>query len=156
MSDSATTPSTAQQPENNGSERVFTQSEVNDIVRERLARERSKSAERMDDLLARENDLKARETELAAKSKAFDAWTAKEACKKYLTDNHISEKLLEKLDTSDPEAFKTAVQAVQKATDGQYTVTTVTTGAHVDTPPVWMYPAHDNSAELKRAFGLKD
>ena len=156
MSDSATTPSTAQQAENNGTERIFTQSEVNDIVRERLARERSKNAQTADDLTARENDLKAREDALAAKSKAFDAWTAKEACKKYLTDNHISEKLLEKLDTSDPEAFKTAVQAVQRATDGGYTVTTVTKGAEVATPPLWLSPAKDNSAELKRAFGLTD
>lgn len=44
------TPSAAQQPENNGSERMFSQSEVNTIVADRLARERSKSAERVGDL----------------------------------------------------------------------------------------------------------
>lgn len=48
------TPSAAQQAENNGSERTFTQDEVNTIVADRLARERSKSAERVGDLDARE------------------------------------------------------------------------------------------------------
>ena len=43
-------PSAAQQAENNGSERMFTQSELNTIVADRLARERSKSAERVGDL----------------------------------------------------------------------------------------------------------
>ena len=55
------TPSAAQQAENNGSERMFSQSELNSIVADRLARERSKSAERVGDLDAREKDLKARE-----------------------------------------------------------------------------------------------
>lgn len=48
------TPGAAQQAENNGSERMFTQSELNTIVADRLARERSKSAERVGDLDARE------------------------------------------------------------------------------------------------------
>ena len=96
------TPSAAQQPENNGSERMFSQSEVNTIVADRLARERSKSAERVGDLDARE------------------------ACKQYLTDNHLSAALLDKLDTSDPEAFKTAVKAVQSVTGNGYSVTKTT------------------------------
>lgn len=50
MENPNTTPSAAQQPENNGSERMFSQSEVNTIVADRLARERSKSAERVGDL----------------------------------------------------------------------------------------------------------
>ena len=103
MENPNTTPSAAQQPENNGSERMFTQSELNTIVADRLARERSKSAERVGDLDAREKDLKAREEALAAKSQRFNQWEAREACKQYLTDNHISTALLDKLDTSDPE-----------------------------------------------------
>ena len=123
------TPSAAQQAENNGSGRTFTQDEVNSIVADRLARERSKSAERAGDLDAREKDLKARE-----------------ACKQYLTDNHISTALLDKLDTSDPEAFKTAVKAVQSVTGNGYTVTTTTTGAKVDTPPMWLSQGKDKDA----------
>lgn len=156
MENPNSTPSAAQQAENNGSERVFTQDEVNRIVAERLARERSKGAESADDLTARESDLKAREEALAAKTKRFDAWEAREACKKYLNDNDISERLLEKLDTSDPEAFKNAVQAVQSATDGKFTVRHITTGAKVDNPPLWLNQGGtDKSAIAKRAFGLK-
>ena len=51
---------------------------------------------------------------------------ARQACKQYLADNHISAALLDKLDTSDPEAFKTAVKAVQSVTDG------------------WLYRHHDH------------
>lgn len=155
MENSNTTPSTAQQAENNGSERVFTQDEVNRIVADRLARERSKGAESADDLTARESDLKAREEALAAKTKRFDAWESREACKQYLHDNHISEKLLDKLDTSSLEEFKTAVKAVQSVTGNGYTITNKTEGAKVDTPPVWLSQSVDKDAELKRAFGLK-
>ena len=155
MENPNTTPSATQQTENNGSERMFTQSELNNIVADRLARERSKSAERVGDLDAREKDLKAREEALEAKSQRFNQWEAREACKQYLTDNHISAALLDKLDTSNVEAFKTAVQAVQKATDGGYTLTTKVTGVTV--PPEWMMQRTvDKDAQLKRAFGLKD
>ena len=147
------TPGAAQQAENNGSERMFTQSELNTIVADRLARERSKSAERVGDLDAREKDLKAREEALEAKSQRFNQWEAREACKQYLSDNHISAALLDKLD---PEAFKTAVKAVQSVTGNGYTVTTTTTGAKVDTPPTWLSQGKDKDAELKRAFGLNN
>ena len=156
MENPITTPSAAQQAENNGSGRTFTQDEVNTIVADRLARERSKSAERVGDLDAREKDLKAREEALEAKSQRFNQWESREACKKYLNDNDISERLLEKLDTSDPEAFKNAVQAVQSATDGKFTVKRVTTGAKVDNPPLWLCQGTDKDAELKRAFGLNN
>ena len=76
----------------------------------------------MGDLDAREKDLKAREEALEAKSQRFNQWEAREACKQYLADNHISAALLDKLDTSDPEAFKTAVKAVQSVTDGGRTI----------------------------------
>ena len=156
MENPNTAPSAAQQTENNGSGRTFTQDEVNTIVADRLARERSKSAERVGNLDEREKDLKAREEALEAKSQRFNQWEAREACKQYLTDNHISAALLDKLDTSDPEAFKTAVKAVQSVTGNGYTGTTTTTGANVDTPPMWLSQGKDKDAELKRAFGLKD
>ena len=105
---------------------------------------------------AREKDLKAREEALEAKSQRFNQWEAREACRQYLADNHISAALLDKLDTSDPEAFKTAVKAVQSVTGNGYTVTTTTTGARVDTPPTWLSQGKDKDAELKRAFGLNN
>ena len=150
------TPSAAQQAENKGSERMFSQDEVNTIIADRLARERSKHTERVGDLDAREKDLKAREEALEAKSQRFNQWEAREACRQYLADNHISAALLDKLDTSDPEAFKTAVKAVQSVTGNGYTVTTTTTGAKVDTPPMWLSQGKDKDAELKRAFGLNN
>ena len=153
MENPNSTPSAAQQAENNGSERMFSQSEVNNILADRLARERSKAG----DLDAREKDLKAREEAFEAKSQRFNQWEAREACKQYLNDNHISTALLDKLDTSDPEAFKTAVKAVQSVTDGGYTVTKTVQGAKVDTPPTWLSkPDEDKSAIAKRAFGLKE
>lgn len=93
---------------------------------------------------------------MEAKSQRFNQWEAREACKQYLSDNHISAALLDKLDTSDPEAFKTAVKAVQSVTSNGYTVTTTTTGAKVDTPPTWLSNGTGKDAALKRAFGLKD
>ena len=93
---------------------------------------------------------------MEAKSQRFNQWEAREACKQYLSDNHISAALLDKLDTSDPEAFKTAVKAVQSVTDGGYTVTTTTKGAPVDAPPMWLSQGKDKDAELKRAFGLNN
>lgn len=156
MENPNSTPSAAQQAENNGSERMFSQSEVNNIVADRLARERSKSAERVGDLDAREKDLKAREEAFEAKSQRFNQWESREACKQYLTDNHISTALLDKLDTSDLESFKTAVKAVQSVTDGGYTVTKTVQGAKVDTPPTWLSKGVDKDAELRRAFNLKD
>ena len=157
MENPITTPSAAQQAENNGSGRTFTQSELNTIVADRLARERSKSAERVGDLDAREKDLKAREEAFEAKSQRFNQWESREACKQYLTDNHISTALLDKLDTSDVEAFKTAVKAVQSVTNNGYTVTTTVKGAEVEHPPEWMTQQHtaDKSALAKRAFGLE-
>lgn len=157
MENPTNTPSAAQQAENKGAERMFSQEELNNIVADRLARERSKHTERVGDLDAREKDLKAREEALEAKSQRFNQWEAREACRQYLADNHISTALLDKLDTSDPEAFKTAVKAVQSVTGNGYTVTTTTTGAKVDTPPMWLSkPDEDKSAIAKRAFGLTD
>ena len=156
MENPTTTPSAAQQPENNGSERMFSQSEVNTIVADRLARERSKSAERVGDLDAREKDLKAREEALEAKSQRFNQWEAREACKQYLTDNHISAALLDKLDTSDPEAFKTAVKADaerHRQRVHRHHHDHRRKGGH---PAEWLSQDKDKDAELKRAFGLNN
>lgn len=90
------------QPEDNGDknqsgsgdgERKFTQDEVNRIVKERLQRERSKAgAEQTEQLTAKAAELAARESRLA--------------CKEYLLDSGYPQKLLDIIDTSDPEEFK--------------------------------------------------
>lgn len=78
---------------NGGSDgKMFTQEDVNRIVSERLARERDKL---VDD---RENELKAREARLD--------------CRDYLDSKKYPAKLLDLLDHSDVEKFKTAADAM--------------------------------------------
>lgn len=74
--------------------KVFTQEEVNRIVSDRLAREREKQPK--DD--EREQALKAREARLD--------------CRDYLDSKKYSAALLDVLDCSDVEKFKTAVDAM--------------------------------------------
>ena len=96
------TKNTEQQPTNStpeasggtGTERTFTQEEVNRIVSERLAREREKMAPSEAD--QREKELTAREAALA--------------CKEYINAKGYPAALLEVLDTSDAERFKGAVK----------------------------------------------
>ena len=79
--------------DNGGSDgKMFTQEDVNRIVSERLARERDKL---VDD---REKDLKAREARLD--------------CRDYLDSKKYPAKLLDLLDSSDVEKFKTAADAM--------------------------------------------
>ena len=73
--------------------KTFTQEDVNRIVSERLAREREKP---VDD--ERERNLKAREARLD--------------CRDYLDSKKYPAKLLELLDTSDVEKFKSAADAM--------------------------------------------
>ena len=78
---------------NGGSDgKMFTQEDVNRIVSDRLARERDML---VDD---RENDLKAREARLD--------------CRDYLDSKKYPAKLLDLLDHSDVEKFKTAADAM--------------------------------------------
>ena len=78
---------------NSGSDgKMFTQEDVNRIVSERLTREREKL---VDD---REKDLKAREARLD--------------CRDYLDSKKYPVKLLDLLDSSDVEKFKTAADAM--------------------------------------------
>lgn len=89
------------QPEDNGdknqsgsgTERTFTQDEVNKIIKERLQRERSKAgAEQQQHEAEKTAELTAKENRLT--------------CKEYLLDNGYPQKLLDIIDTSDPEEFK--------------------------------------------------
>ena len=77
-----------------GTEKLFTQEDVNRIVSERLARERAKAEPSPED--AREADLRAREARLS--------------CREYVAEHGYPADLLELLDTSDPERFKAAVE----------------------------------------------
>lgn len=74
-------------------ERLFTQDEVNRIVKERLLRDRSKaSQEQQDKSAARAAELDARENRLT--------------CREYLLEKGLPAELLDTIDTSNPEDFK--------------------------------------------------
>lgn len=77
--------------------KTFTQDEVNDIVSKRLAKEREKYAQQPHDE-EREKALKARESRLD--------------CREYLDSKKYPAALLEVLDTSDLDKFKTAVDTM--------------------------------------------
>ena len=83
------------QPADNGDqgERLFTQAEVDEIIRRRLARVKTSSGEPVEptEVELRERDLAARENRLS--------------CKEYLIENSYPHELLDILDTSDPEDF---------------------------------------------------
>lgn len=90
------------QPADNGDQgggKMFTQEEVNNIVRDRLARERFKNSpqepteeeKRMNYITARENKL---------------------ACREYVMEQGLPAQLLDVLDTSNHEEFKTKAEIV--------------------------------------------
>ena len=117
------------QPADNGNQsggKMFTQEEVNQIVSERLRREREKSTQQPKD--DREAALQEREKAVAAKENAH-------LCRDYLAEVNISEKfhndLMEALGTSDVDKFKSAVDKISK----YFIPVTTTTGVDVAHPP---------------------
>ena len=117
------------QPEVNGTqsgsgdgERKFTQDEVNRIVKERLQRERSKAgAEQAEQLTAKAAELAARESRLA--------------CKEYLLDSGYPPELLDAIDTSNPENFKSKAFAVVNALQSRPAPCKATPNFEAETPP---------------------
>lgn len=79
---------------NAGTQKTFTQEEVNNIVQERLARERAKSEPSPAEV--REKDLAARESAMT--------------CKEYVAEKNYPKELLELFDTADHEQFKKNVE----------------------------------------------
>ena len=98
-------------------EKLFTQADVDRIVKERLKRSKAKAEEdfseeinnRAKDLAAREETLKGRESDMSAKESRLK-------CKEYLLDNHLPGDLLEILDTNDVETFKKKAEKVSRLT----------------------------------------
>lgn len=82
--------------------RMFTQDEVNQIVSDRLARERAKAAP------AEPSAQDLREQELNARESAL-------ACKEYIANKKLPAVLLDIFPTSSEDAFKTAVQKLVDA-----------------------------------------
>ena len=88
------------QPEDHGvTARTFTQEEVNKIVSERLGKERSRAAE---------HSQAAQETREAA----LREQESRLSCLSYLRTRNLREELLDILDTSDPEKFRTQAKGL--------------------------------------------
>lgn len=93
QSDNSTPEATGEQ-----NERTFTQTEVNRIIKDRLERERAKakSAEISPEMEQRLADLDARESRLN--------------CREYLVENDMPSELLDIIDTSDVDNFKSKAE----------------------------------------------
>lgn len=122
---------TATQPEENGG-RTFTQEEVNKIISERLARERSRAAsETSKEVEQRMSELDARENRLA--------------CKEYVSDNGLPAELLEVIDTSNTEEFIAKAEKLYDAIERE---------RNNRLPPAPMYSSElPPSSSLDDAFG---
>lgn len=120
-------------------QKTFSQEDVNRIVTERLARERSKS----------EATILQREQELARKEFLFEA-------RQTLTEKGLSPDLLDALNTSSPEAFNASLAILEQQLE--HTKQTAFTP-----PPMYaagtgsspMLKPTDKDAEVRRAMGLK-
>lgn len=87
-----------------GTQKTFTQEEVNNIVQERLARERAKSEPSPAEV--REKDLAARESAMT--------------CKEYIAEKNYPKELLELFDTADHEQFKQKVDKMKELFPGVF------------------------------------
>lgn len=95
------------QPADNGNKgggKMFTQEEVNNIVRERLAKDRAKRAP------AEPTEAEKRDAELTAKENRL-------TCREHLLGSGLPSSLLDVLDTSNPQKFKSALDAVSRHID---------------------------------------
>ena len=89
---------------NAGTERTFTQKEVDNIVQERIARERRKNEPTPEQI--REKDLAARESAMT--------------CKEYIAEQNYPKGLLELFDTADHEQFKQKVDKMKELFPGVF------------------------------------
>lgn len=93
------------QPADNGkqgNERTFTQAEVDRIVKERLERDRAKRR-----APAEPSEAEKKEMELTAKENRL-------TCREHLLGSGLPSSLLDVLDTSNPQKFKSALDAVSR------------------------------------------
>lgn len=84
-------------------EKMFTQEQVNDIIRNRLKEQKEANAT-AEQLNARESELSAKESRLS--------------CREYLLEKSYPAKLLDIIDTSDVEAFKSKADSASQMFGG--------------------------------------
>ena len=128
MEENARDVSAATHPEDNGatSGKTFTQEDVNRIISERLAKEKSKAEPKEDE---REKALKARETRMD--------------CREYIASKKYPAELLDILDTNDTEQFKGVVEKLIKAFPGI---------THRKTPPPYAVGTGTNGMDFSNSI----
>lgn len=112
-------------------ERTFTQEDVNRIVQERIARVRTGVS-----------DLEEREAALVAKENRI-------SCREYLAQNGYDSELLDILDTSDPESFRTKADKIS-----QKMGTAGGTGSTGNFRREHKLPAKSEEDQIREAMGL--
>lgn len=85
-------------------EKTFTQEEVNRIVKERLARLKSK--------YETDQETTEEESQLDEKEKAIALRENRVTCMEYVAENGHKKELLDILDTSDPEKFRSQAEKI--------------------------------------------
>lgn len=115
-----TTQNTAQQtgtqPEENGTAgKMFTQEEVNSIVRDRLARERAKSQTSTTDNPTdpQRSELDAEKAQLEADRQKLAADRDRFECERYCKENNLDPALVELIGSDEPDAFRTKAERLR-------------------------------------------
>ena len=94
-------------------ERMFSQEEVNQIIKTRLERERAKQNSTLDENLEKRlKDLESRESAFKARESRYD-------CLEYLQAKGYDPELADILDTSDAESFKKKIDRLACYTGGR-------------------------------------
>jgi hypothetical protein len=145
VQDAATNATAAETAGKAQPERTFTQAEVNQIVAERLNRERAKAAP----------DGAAEPSAEDTRAKELDAREAALSCREYITEKGYPAKLLDVFPTNNKEAFTASVEKLLEAFPEinprvPHSTITVTTGTNARPGGE---RTHDNM--LDRAFARK-
>lgn len=145
MTDTAnqsTTQQASTQPEGNGTAgKMFTQEEVNSIVKDRLARERAKSQTSTTDTTAgtQSSTLDAEKAQLEAERQQLTADRDRFECERYCKENGLDPQLVELIGSSSPDAFRQKAESLRSvfaraSTKGSARIT-VSTGSEHGTAP---------------------
>lgn len=96
---------------NTKEEHLFTQEEVNEIIRKRLYERKNEQVKNK----CTEEDYQRREQDLSERERTLSLRESRISCMEYLKKNNYPDELLEALDTSDFKAFKENAERISNA-----------------------------------------
>ena len=132
-----------EEPTGGNPEKTFTQDEVNRIVQDRLAKERTKYDPKPDPLAEREAELARREFMFTAREK--------------MTEKGLPVELLEAMNTSSPEAFEKSMETIEQKLYGPYvSIKDPATGEYVRLHPGEPIPPFTTPGTGQQPQGLSD